>query len=45
MILASTRPPDNSAGWYEDPSDSEHRRIRFWDGSSWTAHVAEPKNE
>jgi Protein of unknown function (DUF2510) len=42
--LASTRPPESAAGWYRDPSDTDRRRIRFWDGTSWTAHVAEPEN-
>ncbi len=43
VVLAHARPKDTAAGWYEDPSDSDHRRIRYWDGSSWTAHVAEPE--
>jgi hypothetical protein len=43
VALASNRPPQDTAGWYTDPSDSDHRRIRFWDGNGWTAHVAEPE--
>jgi len=26
------------ADWYPDPSDDQ--RLRYWDGSAWTAHVA-----
>jgi hypothetical protein len=43
VVLAHARPKNTAAGWYEDPSDGDHRRIRYWDGSSWTAHVAEPE--
>jgi hypothetical protein len=33
-------PPPNlpSAGWYADPQDGG--RVRYWDGSTWTAHTA-----
>jgi hypothetical protein len=41
--LANARPPTDAAGWYSDPSDGQKRRIRYWDGSSWTSHVAEPE--
>jgi hypothetical protein len=27
-----------AAGWYTDPSDES--RIRYWDGATWTDHVA-----
>jgi hypothetical protein len=43
VALAHARPKETAAGWYEDPSDGEGRRIRYWDGTSWTAHVAEPE--
>ena len=35
-----TELPLPPAGWYPDPSGG-HRR-RYWDGSAWTDHVAEP---
>jgi Protein of unknown function (DUF2510) len=44
VALANIRPPETAPGWYPDPSDDERKRIRFWDGAGWTAHVAEPKN-
>src|SRR3954447_11691304 len=28
--------PNAGAGWYPAPSDA--RRIRYWDGRSWTQH-------
>jgi Protein of unknown function (DUF2510) len=43
IALARTRPTETEPGWYEDPSDERRRRIRYWDGSSWTTHVAEPE--
>jgi len=43
VALAKARPPADSAGWYTDPSDSQERRIRYWDGKAWTSHVAEPE--
>lgn len=43
VALARARPPADVAGWYSDPSDSQERRIRYWDGNSWTSHVAEPE--
>jgi hypothetical protein len=43
VALARARPPTEAAGWYNDPTDSQNRRIRYWDGSSWTSHVAEPE--
>jgi len=43
VALAHARPKETAAGWYEDPSDGAGRRIRYWDGTSWTAHVAEPE--
>ena len=43
VALARARPPTEDAGWYNDPSDSQNRRIRYWDGSTWTSHVAEPE--
>lgn len=27
-----------AAGWYPDPADAS--RIRWWDGQTWTQHVA-----
>jgi len=27
-------------GWYRDPAGSE--QLRWWDGTAWTAHLAEP---
>lgn len=36
-ILEETRP---DAGWYPDPRDGQ--RMRWWDGSRWTDHVASP---
>lgn len=41
--LEQSVPPDTSPGWYEDPTDERHLRIRYWDGSAWTTHVAEPE--
>jgi hypothetical protein len=26
-------------GWYPDPNDAD--TVRWWDGTAWTAHVAE----
>ena len=43
VALAQATPPVKKAGWYEDPSDAQGRRIRYWDGQSWTSHVAEPE--
>ena len=43
VALANSRPPETAPGWYPDPTDDERRRIRFWDGAGWTAHVAEPQ--
>jgi hypothetical protein len=43
VALARARPPNEAAGWYNDPTDSQNRRIRYWDGGSWTSHVAEPE--
>jgi hypothetical protein len=43
VALARARPPTEAAGWYNDPIDNQNRRIRYWDGSSWTSHVAEPE--
>src|SRR6476469_1110962 len=34
-----TTPPRVPAGWYADPS-ARHER-RYWDGTDWTAHVAD----
>ena len=36
-----------AAGWYSDPSTSGIARLRYWDGSAWTEHVAvgEPSND
>jgi len=34
-----TTPPRVPAGWYADPS-AQHER-RYWDGTDWTAHVAD----
>jgi hypothetical protein len=42
--LANSRPPETAPGWYPDPVDEERKRIRFWDGAGWTAHVAEPQD-
>lgn len=37
--MASSPPPPSSvpAGWYPDP---QNRGQRYWDGVSWTQHVA-----
>jgi hypothetical protein len=43
LALAEAKPADTTAGWYDDPSDTDHRRIRYWDGNTWTNHVAEPE--
>jgi len=43
IALVKSRPSESEPGWYVDPSDERHRRIRYWDGSTWTTHVAEPQ--
>jgi Protein of unknown function (DUF2510) len=43
VALAQAKPPVKTPGWYEDPSDANGRRIRYWDGDTWTSHVAEPE--
>lgn len=39
---AGTPPPPSSvnpAGWYPDPW--LHKRLRWWDGTAWTGHLAD----
>jgi hypothetical protein len=31
-------PPAQPAGWYDDPQGAA--RVRYWDGASWTQHIA-----
>jgi hypothetical protein len=33
-------PPGTPAGWLPDPSGAPNT-LRYWDGSAWTAHVAQ----
>ncbi|WP_445443258.1 DUF2510 domain-containing protein [Clavibacter sp. km1a] len=35
----STGTPSTPAGWYADPAGSD--RLRWWDGSRWTDHLAD----
>lgn len=37
--VASLAPPSIPAGWHPDPSG--RHRLRYWNGTMWTAHVAD----
>lgn len=37
-INEQTQPSMPPAAWYPDPADQS--RLRYWDGSAWTDHVA-----
>jgi hypothetical protein len=38
-VTDSTGTPSTPAGWYADPAGSD--RLRWWDGSRWTDHLAD----
>lgn len=36
-------PPILAPGWYDDPEN--HKRLRYWDGATWTDRVAEKDDQ